>query len=180
MWIFWGLLIAVIFGIIFLSIQLKRKKIKILSISFLLTIILAIITPGLLFTYFSFALFCINGCFVNKYTPKWFFTMSPSFIGSLPIIQPINEVQYYYNTNLNESWQVTYKSNSQLSELQKEIDSYFTNKGIKSNSQVSCYNGYWDINDETVTLRYESNDNCIMIYLDDKKSYILVRALEMK
>jgi energy-coupling factor transporter transmembrane protein EcfT len=180
MFILAGLFIVIIIGILFLTIQLRKREIKKASLSFFLTLILSVITSGLLATYFLIGLSCMDGCYVKKYSPKWLFTMNQSDIGNLPVIQPINEVQYYYDTDLGERWEVTYESKSKLNAIQKEIESYLTNNKVEPNPKTSCYNGYWDINDKTIVLRYESIESCIMIYLDNKESHVLVRALEMK
>ena len=122
----------------------------------------------------------MDGCYVEKNTPKWFFTMKQSNIENLPIIQSINEAQYYYDTDLGERWQVTYKSKSELNSIKEDLKNYLAHSKLEPNPKMSCYNGYWDINEETTILRYESNNSCIMIYLDNKDSYVLVRGLEMK
>ncbi len=179
MLIFGGLLIIIIIGSVSLAVLLHKKRIKIFSLPFILTLILTIITPGIIITYFLIGLTCMGGCYVNKHTPTWFFTMELSAIGNLPVIQPINEAQYYYDTDLGERWEVTYESKSQLHKIQTEIESYLINKKVQLNSRSSCSNGYWDINEKTVIMNCASNDRCIMIYLEDNKSYVLVRALEM-
>ena len=167
-------------GSIFLSKRLLKRKMKIFSISFVSILILAIVIPGYIFTYFLFGLACMDGCYINKYSPKWLFTMNLSEIGSLPVIQPINEVQYYYDTDLGVRWEVKYESKCDLKVIQKEIENYLKDCQVKPNPKISCYNGYWDVNDETVILSYVSKKSCIMIYLDNRESDVLVRALEMK
>lgn len=180
MLIFWVSLVIVIFGVLFLFTQLLNRKIKLFSAKFLLTLTLIVIVPGLIPTYLVVGLSCMDGCYVKKYTPKWLFTMKQSNIENLPVIQPIDEVQYYYDTDLSERWQVTYQSHSEMNFIKEEIVSFFFDNKVKPNPKTSCYNGYWDINKETNILRYESKNSCIMIYLDNKESFVSVRALEMK
>lgn len=179
MFVFGVSLTIIILGILFLSIQLLKRKMKIFSVTFFLTLILTVIAPSLITTYFIVGLSCMDGCYVKKNTPKWVFTMEISNIGSLPIIEPINEAQYYFDTDLGKRWQISYESKSKLNAIQKEIETFLIDNMVKPNPQMSCYNGYWDINDETTILRYESKKSCIMIYLDKEDSFVLVRALEM-
>jgi|GEM_PF-6475766 len=180
MLILWVLLIIIILGILFLSIQLLNRNMKIYSVNFFLTSILTVIALSLIITYFIIGFLCIDGCYIKKHSTKWFFTMKQSYIGNLPIIQPIDEVQYYYDTDLGERWEVTYQSKSELNSIKEEIKSYLTDSKVEPNPKISCYNGYWDINKETTILRYESNNSCIMIYLDNRESFVLLRALEIK
>lgn len=179
MFIFGGLLITLTIGILFLSTQLQKRRMKVFSVSFVSILILTVIIPGTIATYFLYGFSCMDGCYVKKYTPKWFFTMNLSEVGYLPIIQPKSEVNYYYDTDLGKAWEVTYESKSPLNEIKQKIESYLTEKNVKLNIKSSCSNGHWDITKETVIINGKSKNRCIIIYLDDNETSVLVRALEM-
>ena len=169
-----GILIIIFSVTVFLQFRFIKKKIIIFSLTALLTFLFSTIIYVLL--HFS----CLDGCYIKKYTLKWFVIMYRSTIVKLPVINSINDVEYYYNGELGESWQVSYKSNSKLNEIEKEIKIYLTEKKVEFNSPLLCDNGYWDFNNQTVIIRCEFNNKCMAIYLDDYKKYVLIRALEMK
>lgn len=179
MQITWVLLGIITIGIIYLFIQILRRKIKIISLPFLLTALLTVLIPTLIITYnlliFPFA----GGHNVEKHTPYWFVTMSESVVGNLPVINSIDNPQYHYSGELVETWELSYKSKSPLNELQEKIERYLIRKNANLNAQVSCYNGYWNTDDDTLVISAESQNRCIMVYLDDKETHVLVRAFEM-
>lgn len=123
---------------------------------------------------------CIGGCFLDRNTPGWFFLMNRSTIGNIPISNPIDDVKYYYDGEIAERWEISYKSNSRLEVIKAELEEYLLLQNSQFDTDVSCYNGVWDISKETVKIRCKSSKgNCIIVYLDDNGTNVLVRVLEM-
>lgn len=153
---------------------------KFYSISFFASFVLTILAPSLIIIYFALLFSCLDGCDVKKHSPTWYVTMNQSTIANLPIVNSIDKVKYYYNGELGERWELSYKSAAQLKDIQLELEEYLIRKKVQLNANVSCYNGVWDFNEETVRMRCGYKDKCIIIYLDNKESYVLIRALEMR
>lgn len=158
-----------------------KKKIKLIAIFFISFFVFTIVVASLIIYYYSLLFSTVDGRGdIKKYTPMWFVTMNRSTIGNMPILKSIDNVEYYYASSNTERWEVVYKSEAALKEIQVELQDYLIGKKAQLNARVSCYNGVWEFNDETVMLRSIAKDRCIIIYLDDKSSHVLVRALEME
>lgn len=140
----------------------------------------AVVISALVITYYALLFSCLEGCSVEKNTLHWCVTMQRSTICNIPLINPIGGAKYYYGGELGERWEVIYTSKSELNQIQKEIKNYLIGKKMQlSNTQFPCYNGYWEFDNETVTIPFKSKERCIMIYLDKHNTHVLVRALEM-
>jgi len=143
------------------------------STLFLATVLLVVI-PILIITFS-----CIDERYLEKDTPYWLIMMGSSTIGNLPVINSIDDAQYHYSGELFERWEISYKSKSSLNQIQNEIESYLIRNNANLNARVSCYNGYWNTDDDTVIISAESENRCIKVYLDDEETHVSVRAFEI-